>query len=120
MIYAKLHGARTSSGGPLTQRDVLRMLMRLASEQSRWRAAPLGARMLRRLVRLGSLTAVVIALGASPASADEFSQGRTTGGIAYGVSGEVEVRRPGLTDGNYYAAYVGVKHANRALRHQAW
>jgi hypothetical protein len=47
------------------------------------------------------------------ASAETFSQGRSYGGTAYGVSGLLTLRRPGLPSGAIHDSKVGVKYNGR-------
>jgi hypothetical protein len=62
-----------------------------------------------RILVLAVSGALVMAAHASPAYAASHSEGRTFGAIARGVSGDVLVRRPGLSGADTYDMKMGAR-----------
>jgi hypothetical protein len=72
--------------------------------------------MFGRLARVISVAALASTISVTPAFAGDYSQGRTTGGTAYGVSGEIEIRRPAIGP-NQYTATMRVVNSSRDQYH---
>lgn len=62
---------------------------------------------LRRVSLIGLLTVIVSGLWTVQANAAEFAEGYTEGGTAYGVRGNLVIRRPGLSGPDIYDLKVG-------------